>query len=260
MNKFLLFLSLFVSTLSFAQADCDASSHDFGDVEYGVYPDTATGIAAGELNVPYLQTIYILVPLDASVISPLFASATLEEVSLVGISYDDGTGNLSDISNLGLTLECNPANCVFMPGEQYCGVISGVPNQVGSFPIVIQTEIQGVAFGFPINSPFDFDGYTFNVTGTASVSQSAEAQISIQPATPNPANNATRINVALSANETATVRLVNMVGEQVLVKSIQGKRGDNIVTLDVNDLPAGIYLYSVEAGTYKTTRKLVVEH
>jgi signal peptidase I len=51
-----------------------------------------------------------------------------------------------------------------------------------------------------------------------------------------------------------------MVGEQVLVKSIQGKRGDNIVTLDVNDLPAGIYLYSVEAGTYKTTRKLVVEH
>jgi hypothetical protein len=66
--------------------------------------------------------------------------------------------------------------------------------------------------------------------------------------------------VALSANETATVRLVNMVGEQVLVKSIQGKRGDNIVTLDVNDLPAGIYLYSVEAGSYKTTRKLVVEH
>lgn len=256
MNKFLLFVSLFVSTLSFAQADCDASAHDFGAVEYGVYPDTATGIADGVLNEPYYQVIYIKVPMNAGVIDPALSAIMLTQASLQGINYIDTNGNTFPIENLGLTVTCNPANCIFEPGQQYCGIISGVPNQVGTFPIEIQTEIETPlgATGIP------FDGYTFTVTATASVSQSAEAQISIQPAIPNPANNATRINVALSANETATVRLVNMVGEQVLVKSIQGKRGDNIVTLDVNDLPAGIYLYSVEAGSYKTTRKLVVEH
>jgi hypothetical protein len=260
MNKFLLFLSLFVSTLSFAQADCDASSHDFGDVEYGVYPDTATGIADGVLNEPYYQVIYIKVPMDGGAISPLFSALTLTQASLLGINYTDANGNELPIENLGLTVTCNPANCIFEPGQQYCGIISGTPNQVGTFPIEIQTEIEGTLGLIEVSNGFPFGGYTFTVNATASVSQSAEAQISIQPATPNPANNATRINVALSANETATLRLVNMVGEQVLVKSIQGKRGDNIVTLDVNDLPAGIYLYSVEAGTYKTTRKLVVEH
>jgi hypothetical protein len=260
MNKFLLFVSLFISTLSFAQADCDASAHDFGAVEYGVYPDTATGIADGVLNEPYYQVIYIKVPMDAGVIDTALSAIMLTQASLQGINYIDTNGNTFPIENLGLTVTCNPANCIFEPGQQYCGIISGVPNQVGTFPIEIQTEIEGTIGLLPVSNGYPFGGYTFTVTGTASVSQSAEAQISIQPATPNPANNATRINVALSANETATVRLVNMVGEQVLVKSIQGKRGDNIVTLDVNDLPAGIYLYSVESGSYKTTRKLVVEH
>jgi hypothetical protein len=260
MKRFLLPLFLGISSLAFAQANCNSADHDFGDVEYGVYPDTAIGIQSGVLNEPYNEVIFIKVPTDPSVIDPLFALVTLQQVSLVGISYVDSNGNLSPISNLGLSLECNPASCVFAPGQQYCGVISGTPNQVGEFPIVIETEVQGVAFNIPVNSPFDFSGYTFVVTATASVSNKHESEIKVEPATPNPANNSARITLNSSSSESMSVRMVNMVGAQVLKNDIQLKQGENTITLDVNHLQAGIYLYTLETDSFKTTRKLVVQH
>jgi hypothetical protein len=43
-------------------------------------------------------------------------------------------------------------------------------------------------------------------------------------------------------------------------KTIVGKRGENTLTLDVADLPAGIYLYTLQSGSKKATRKLVIQH
>ena len=260
MKRILLPLFLSISSFAFSQANCNSADHDFGDVEYGVYPDTTIGIQSGVLNEPYNEVIYIKVPTDPSVIDPLFALVTLQQVSLVGISYVDSNGNLAPISDLGLSLECNPASCVFEPGQQYCGIISGVPNQIGEFPIVIETEVQGVAFNIPVNSPFDFSGYTFVVTATASVASKHESEIKVEPATPNPANNTARITLNSSSSESMSVRMVNMVGTQVLNKDIQLKQGENTVTLDVDNLQAGIYLYTLETDTFKTTRKLVGQH
>jgi hypothetical protein len=157
-------------------------------------------------------------------------------------------------------LECNPASCVFAPGQQYCGVISGTPNQIGEFQIVIETEVQGVAFNIPVNTPFDFSGYTFVVTAAASVSNKRESEIKVEPANPNPASNSARITLNSSSSESMSVRMVNMVGAQVLKNDIQLKQGENTITLDVNHLQAGIYLYTLETDTFKTTRKLVVQH
>jgi hypothetical protein len=39
-----------------------------------------------------------------------------------------------------------------------------------------------------------------------------------------------------------------------------GKRGENTMNLDVAELSAGIYLYTLQSGNKKSTRKLVVQH
>jgi hypothetical protein len=54
--------------------------------------------------------------------------------------------------------------------------------------------------------------------------------------------------------------MVNMVGERIISKSVAGKRGENSLTIDVANLPAGIYLYTIQSGNYKSTRKMVVQH
>jgi len=50
------------------------------------------------------------------------------------------------------------------------------------------------------------------------------------------------------------------VGERVISKTFTGKRGENNFNFDVSELPAGIYLYTVQSGNQKATRKLVIQH
>lgn len=261
MKRILLPFFVLFTAAAFAQADCDPNAHDFGDQTYGVYPDTTTGISSGVLNQPYSQVIYILVPVDASVLNPTAgALATLNNVSLAGVSYVNEAGDTLDISSLGLSLECNPANCIFEPGEQYCGIITGTPNQVGEFPVIIEADVDVSIFGIQTTLPYEFGGYTYTVTATASVPSMESSVLTIDPAIPNPANNVTRITLHSTSADPVAVTMVNMVGERVMARNFAGKRGENTFTLDLAELPAGIYLYTIESGSFKSTRKLVVQH
>jgi hypothetical protein len=257
MKKILLSAAAIFTAL-LATAQCTPSDHDFGDVEYGVYPDVASGLAAGCLNEPYTQTIYFLVPSDAGAIDPAYAGIPVTSITLDGITYNGGT----DISTIGLELACNPASCTFSAGSQYCGTVSGIPTQVGEFPVSIDVIVVASLAGFPLELPYSFPGYTFSVTDCANPNAVAEVEstFSLGSVSPNPANQTARIPFSLANNDRVELTLVNMVGERILTKSFAGKRGENYMSLDVADLPAGIYLYTVQSGSKKATRKLVVQH
>jgi len=108
MKKILLTVSVVFSAF-LASAQCTPSDYDFGAVDYGVFPDVASGLASGCLNEPYTQTIYFLVPSDAGAIDSAYAGIPITSITLSGITYNGGT----DITNLGLQLACNPSNCTF---------------------------------------------------------------------------------------------------------------------------------------------------
>ena len=134
MKKVLLSLSIFAASFA-AQAQCSPADHDFGDVEYGVYPDVITGLNQATVNQPYEQIIYVLVPNDAGASDSAYAGVPISNIVLESISYEyNGTTN--DFSELGLELACNPSNCIFEAGGQFCGVVSGTPNMSGEFPVI----------------------------------------------------------------------------------------------------------------------------
>jgi len=257
MKKIILSAFAFCSFFA-ATAQCNPSDYDFGDVTYGVFPDVASGLASGCLNEPYTQTIYFLVPSDAGDIDPLYAGVPISSITLVGITYNGGT----DVSDLGLELSCNPTNCTFTAGGQFCGTVSGTPNQAGEFPVSIDVTVTATLAGFPLELPYSFPGYTFTVSDCANPNsvEEVEASFELGAVSPNPANQSARIPFNLNSNEKVELTVVNMVGERVLSKSMAGKRGENTMNLDVAELPAGIYLYTLQSGNKKSTRKLVVQH
>jgi hypothetical protein len=256
MKKVLLSLSILAGAFT-SQAQCTPSDHDFGDAAYGVYPDVITGLNPAEVDQPYQQIIYVLVPEDAGVIDSAYAGVPINSIVLENISYEYN-GASYDFSVLGLELDCNPSNCIFEAGGQFCGVVSGTPNMSGEFPVTINVTANLSVFGAPVPWPFSFPGYTF-VVNPLQVS-SLESVIELGEVAPNPANINTRIPVTLSNNEAVTFTLVNMVGERVVTKTFSGKRGENNFNLDVSELPSGIYLYTVQSGNQKATRKLVIQH
>jgi hypothetical protein len=256
MKKLLLSVFAIVFSLSL-NAQCSPFDYDFGDVQYGVYPDTATGLLPGCLGEPYYQPVYFKVPTDGEDVNPFLLGAQITNVQLNSIVYDNG----QDISNLGLSLSCSAPNCLFNGGSQYCGEITGIPNQIGVFQITILVTVNASTFLGPIQLPVQFPGYTFNVSSCdPNNTQEIDYSFNLGSVSPNPANQIARIPFELPNNESVQLSVVNMVGEQLINKSFAGKRGENTITLDLADLPSGIYLYTMQSGSHKSTRNLVFQH
>ncbi|MBN2011866.1 T9SS type A sorting domain-containing protein [candidate division KSB1 bacterium] len=75
---------------------------------------------------------------------------------------------------------------------------------------------------------------------------------------PNPFNPTTTINYAIAAPGNVTIELYNVVGQKV--KTLVNKKqaaGQYNVTLNASDLTSGIYFYTIHAGEFTQTKKMV---
>jgi hypothetical protein len=253
-----LYTLILMGLLSFgATAQCDPLAYDFGGSLYGVYPDTTVGLADGVVNQPYNQVMYFMIPSDAGLIDPNYSGYTISNVMLESITYNNGL----PISNLGLSHACNPANCTFLPSEQKCAVLTGTPSQIGVFNIEINVVATALVFGFPVPVDYSFAGYSLTVTdGSVAIMENASMKFELSNAKPNPANNGFNLNFESPVSEMVKVEVHNLLGGMVYNKSFASKRGFNTLWMDTQDWEEGVYLYSVQNGTSRSTKRVVVQH
>lgn len=104
------------------------------------------------------------------------------------------------------------------------------------------------------------DSVTVNyIYGTVGMEE-ADIRVNSLSAYPNPATASVNVAYDLSGFRTANTRLVitNLVGSKVVTRSISGTSGK--VNVDISNLDAGIYFYSIEAdGKIVSTKKLIVK-
>jgi plastocyanin len=89
--------------------------------------------------------------------------------------------------------------------------------------------------------------------------QSQPSTIHLDQNYPNPFNPSTRITYSLAQNSSVSLKLFNVMGEEVatLVKGFQTS-GIHDVSFDGTGLPTGTYLYCLEAGGSVATKRLVL--
>ncbi len=75
---------------------------------------------------------------------------------------------------------------------------------------------------------------------------------------PNPAMMTTAIEFSLPQSGEVLFRLTNMLGEPVKMLSLEGHTGKQSISLNVDELPAGVYYYSIEFEGYRLVKKMVV--
>lgn len=89
--------------------------------------------------------------------------------------------------------------------------------------------------------------------------EESPAAFSLQANSPNPFNPSTVIRFGL--DETARARLVvhNILGQEVAVL-VDGllERGGHAVTFDAGALPSGVYIYSLEVGGIRESRRMLL--
>ncbi len=78
-------------------------------------------------------------------------------------------------------------------------------------------------------------------------------------ATPNPFNPSTTIHFALPRAEQVKLNVFNITGRKVATLANEMMaRGNHEVTFDASALSSGVYVYTIEAGNFTATRKMVL--
>ena len=77
---------------------------------------------------------------------------------------------------------------------------------------------------------------------------------------PNPFKGTTNIGVQFNQTTNAVVKVINVTGQEVFNQSFEKiPTGLNNLELNLGNLPAGVYFYSIEANGFKTTGKMIAE-
>lgn len=269
MKKILLSIGLLSMTYA-GIAQCDPNSYDWGGATFGVSPDPTLGetFEIGTVGQPYNDEIYVRTPATAQDVDPsILLNLPIDSLSLDAISFIlDGTE--LPISALGLNVVCNnngvsPTPCIFFPSGNYCGVISGTPTAAGTFPVIINATVYFTFLGSSQSAPVSFDNYQIEIQDGGSVNVkevAAPLEVSLGNPSPNPSNVSTSIPFELTANGSVQFVLYNMLGEMVERRTVNGKRGSNNLTVETQNLKSGIYLYSIQSGEKKITKRLMVQH
>lgn len=288
MIKKLLSVVLFVATVgvadSIAQSNCvpDISCVP-ADSTFGICPDSATGIAAGDVGVAYSQQMSIKVPNSTTVSG---ATATVTHLALTEVLVDTSfnmSGAYVSLTNIGLDYLGSGTNspsgsvagisgytmtkfCYFDGGTSACVVVSGTPTMPGTFPVKIKSRAR-VDAGFSVyiwstpsgaTSVPDNDDYKLVVTGTSSVELVDMSKFGVSQNSPNPFSEKTEINFTSPTVTDVDFKVYNVVGAVVYSEKVKADKGSNVITLKANAFAPGAYMYSLTNGAQTITKRMIV--
>jgi len=202
----------------------------------------------------------------------VFTVVVAGEITLNGTTVALDSIIVNDVSGLpaGMTYSCSNADCSFAAGTLGCATVWGVPQETGDFDLTITGTIYGPFF--PLGQTLTFPNpilapgtYTLTVLEEGSmdctvldndeVSKEAFEMI----LSPNPVSDFAQITVI--SNETTAAKMVvrDLTGKAVVNNNINLVNGDNNINFSVSTLPNGIYLYSIENGDKRVTKKMIVQ-
>lgn len=246
MKQLLIFLfSAF--TVSTVHGQCDPLT-DFGDVQFGVNPDTVENFAIGMIGEPYSQQIDIKTPENAGFADPLFSFLTIDSVVLASIS------GLPE----GFQFECNNTlftPCAYAGGEEGCAVLFGIPQDTGTFELevgfLVYTSVQTI--------PFSVEGYRIVIEDKSlSTDEPQKYAFQLKPSSPNPAVQYTRLAITAPRSERATLAVYDLAGRNVREEQRMLHTGENTWRLETVKLENGIYVYRIDAFGESRSGRFVV--
>jgi hypothetical protein len=132
----------------------------------------------------------------------------------------------------------------------------GTTTEVRSYSFVDQKVGVG-SYSYRLKQ-MDFDG-TFAYSSEVNVEVNPPLVFALEQNYPNPFNPATTIKFSIPQDGFVNLSVYNLLGEKVatLVNSNQ-KAGRYEINFDANTFASGVYFYSIEAGSYKSVKKMLL--
>jgi hypothetical protein len=131
-----------------------------------------------------------------------------------------------------------------------------------TIPMTYQYVPIDVDPGEPVQYKYITDfGYTdadFCIVGNEEIAAASAMEVSQN--FPNPFSNETNVRISLTNGSNVSLEVYNITGQKVMVRDYGYKTAGSFTTqISADELPTGVYFYTVEAGTTKVTRKMIVQ-
>lgn len=259
--KSLIFTLALVLTGLVASAQCSPTTL----ANPGIYPagDTAHCFLRGEVD------------------SAVVYFKNFDQVTLGPITADVDSIRIDSINGLpcGLAWTTNNAanNNIFVKNEEGCFLIYGTSEGeegvfktnvvvtawiVGGPPQGVQQPASAIGLGLSvksINAGSSCSAVTDTVTACLPVSiNEVAANLTAFSCQPNPFNSYTNIKFTAKDNAVYTLKVVNMLGAVVYQEQVSAEPGVNNIRMERNDLPAGVYVYSISNGTHSINNRMMI--
>lgn len=184
------------------------------------------------------------------------------------------TTHIVQVSNFVFT----PANLTIAKGDTVKWVwVSGVHTTTSDSTTGVDVWNANIdqshpTFSFVFSSPGIHNYYciyhvSIGMKGTITVAQPTAVAVSkqlprnfiLEQNYPNPANPSTIINYSVPYGRFVTLKVYDALGRKVrtLVKGYKSA-GSYSVIFNAEDLPSGVYLYTLQSGHFSKTRKLLI--
>ncbi|MBK6914154.1 MAG: T9SS type A sorting domain-containing protein [Ignavibacteriales bacterium] len=104
----------------------------------------------------------------------------------------------------------------------------------------------------------DFDG-SFEYSNTVEVEVSTPVKFALEQNYPNPFNPSTVISYSLPQKEFVSIKVIDILGREVatLVNEVK-PAGKFEVEFDASSLASGVYVYQIKAGSFTTSKKMLL--
>jgi len=188
------------------------------------------------------------------------------EINLMIPLYDDGThGDVTANDMIYTTTVTIPAYTVFHMeykfGINYGDALNNEggndnENGVGANHTV---ELFANAYYVETLDTFGIMGPKDFVTDVRDVTQTLPTAYSLEQNYPNPFNPSTKINFSIPESGLVTMRVYNSIGEEMgILLNEEKSAGTYEVDFNAEGLSSGIYFYSITAGSFTQTKKMIL--
>ena len=243
MKRTLLILLSFLFIGALQAQDCERDSNLYVTMELlspaPYTPDSPSyNLQYAIIDEPYEQSITVLVPAE-------FSGFMIDSV---GIPIMDGVEDLPD----GITYECDPPNCIFLPLTLGCIRLYGTPSNMNMIPDTADLAITATVYTALIDLPVDFPGqiapgshYYIPISDVVSVGEQGHPDLSKLKVYPNPFQSETTIEVNAAETAGYLLEVRNAIGQTVRTEKHWLQQGQNRINFQAGDLQPGYYFYTL---------------
>lgn len=247
MKKFL----LAIIALCFAAAQVSAQcSPNLSLTSPGIWPDSATGLAHGVVGQSYSDTLQFRVPPDTTVSSITVTINWIRIDSIAGLP----AGFTWTTSECGVC-----AAHSFNGNTNGCLLISGPSlSTAATYPLTVYLTDDGTSPFGHVTLPDSNKDYRIVIDPQAGIQVYNANVFDMFQNYPNPLNTQTEINFTVPASAKADFRVYDLLGREIITRSIDAVTGVNKITLSARYFKPGIYFYKLVYKNKSLTRKMIV--